>query len=111
VAGDNNVIVRGRRLPHGLRLVIPITRQSNIRARANRSGHRYNGPANGNDEATAVAVDGDNNVLVAGARPAAKLPRLRNDQVLEHRPALWTNRYDGHWAEAVAVDAAVATSS
>ncbi len=46
--------------------------------------NRYNGPANREDYAYAVAVDGSNNVIVTGSSYTAEaILRLRDDQVFE----------------------------
>ena len=70
----------------------------------------YNGPGNDNDEATAVAVDGSNNVVVTGY----SLGNGSSDDyaTIKYSGAgvpLWTNRYNGPGngadvATAVAVD-------
>jgi uncharacterized delta-60 repeat protein len=73
--------------------------------------NRYNGPGNGEDTATAIAVDGSNNVLVTGYSPGSG---SANDYAtIKYSSAgvpLWTNRYNGpgnydDYATAVAVDA------
>jgi len=72
--------------------------------------NRYNGPGNGDDYATAVAVDGHNNVIVTGYSPG-----IEGDYdyaTLQYSSAgvpLWTNRYNGEgnvvdYSYAVAVD-------
>jgi hypothetical protein len=72
--------------------------------------NRYNGPGNGWDQAIAVAVDGDNNVIVTGSSPGSgtyydyATIKYSSDGV-----PLWTNRYNGpannvDEALAVAVD-------
>jgi hypothetical protein len=72
----------------------------------------YNGPANGSDLATAVAVDTSNNVIVTGVSSAAR-DVYDPDYVTIKYPApgvvLWTNRYNGpgngfDYAQAIAVD-------
>jgi uncharacterized delta-60 repeat protein len=72
--------------------------------------NRYNGPGNGPDEATAVAVDGSNNVLVTGY--STNSASGYDYATLKYSSAgvpLWTNRYNGlgnanDLARAVAVD-------
>jgi uncharacterized delta-60 repeat protein len=49
--------------------------------------NRYNGPGSGNDYARAVAVDGSNNVIVAGGPAYATIKYSSAGQ------PLWTNRY------------------
>jgi len=56
--------------------------------------NRYNGPANGDDYAYDVAVDGSNNVIVTGL-PVTEQIRLRDDPIFQCGRALWTNRYHG----------------
>src|ERR1035437_8331892 len=71
---------------------------------------RYNGPANGNDWAYAMAVDGSNNVIVTGA--STDSGRWRDFATIKYSSAgvpLWTNRYTGELngtdaATALAVD-------
>jgi uncharacterized delta-60 repeat protein len=72
---------------------------------------RYNGPGNGNDDATAVAVDGSNDVIVTGYSYGSG---SGNDYLtIKYSSAgvpLWTNRYNGapgngyDRATAIAVD-------
>ena len=71
---------------------------------------RYNGPGNGDDYATAVAVDGSNNVIVTGYSYGAETSY--DYATIKYSSAgvpLWTNRYNGPGngdddALAVAVD-------
>ncbi len=73
--------------------------------------NRYNGPANGNDTAFDVAVDGSGNIFVVGT--SAGIGTGGDWVVLAYSSSgtpLWTNRYDGpasgdDVASAVAVDA------
>ena len=71
---------------------------------------RYNGPGNGDDRATALALDGGGNVLVAGFSTGSggdfDYAAIKYSSA---GTALWTNRYDGPGhnndaASAVAVD-------
>ena len=71
---------------------------------------RYNGPGNGLDEACALAVDGSNNVIVAGYSMGSG--SSFDYMTVKYSSAgvpLWTNRYNGpvnaaDYAFAVAVD-------
>ncbi len=71
---------------------------------------RYNGPANGADKATAIAVDGSNNVIVTGESiDSAYYVDYVTIKYSSAGVPLWTNRYDGpangyDRASAVAVD-------
>jgi len=68
--------------------------------------NRYNGPANQNDVANAVAVDAAGNVFVTGGSTGVSL----NYATIAYSAAgtpLWTNRYDGPGA----IDLAVAVAS
>ncbi len=71
---------------------------------------RYNGPGNGYDKATAVAVDGSNNVVVTGYSPGGGgLDDYATIKYSSSGVPLWTNRYNGpgnmnDYAKAVAVD-------
>ena len=58
--------------------------------------NRYNGPGNGDDYATAVAVDGSNNVIVTGysTGSAGDLDYATIKYSSAGVP-LWTNRYNG----------------
>ncbi len=71
---------------------------------------KYNGPGNGSDYASAVAVDSDGNVYVAGhsngAGTSLDLTVISYDQEGEER---WVARYDGpshrdDYAQALAID-------
>ena len=72
--------------------------------------NRYNGPNNGEDYATAIAVDGNGNVYVTGESYGGSL--LRDYATLKYDPEgklLWENRYNGPGngvdsATAIAVD-------
>jgi uncharacterized delta-60 repeat protein len=71
---------------------------------------RYNGPGDGNDYAVAVAVDGNNDVIVTGysTNSASRLD-YATIKYSSAGVALWTNRYNGlgngnDYAVAVAVD-------
>src|SRR5579859_2201798 len=58
-------------------------------------GH-YNGPANGNDQATAIATDASGNLFVTGY--SAGIGSGSDFATLKYSPAgiaLWTNRYNG----------------
>ena len=57
---------------------------------------RYNGPANGNDHATAVAVDGDGNVIVTGSSDNGTNSDFYTAKYAAANGALlWEQRYDG----------------
>jgi uncharacterized delta-60 repeat protein len=75
--------------------------------------NRYHGPGNGNDGATAVAVDGSNNVIVTGystiGLPSYPFTDYATIKYSSAGVPLWTNRYNGpggsvDQANAVAVD-------
>ncbi len=60
--------------------------------------NRYNGPANGYDEACAVAVDSSGNVFVTGYSQSDGGPSDYDYATVAYSNAgvpLWTNRYDG----------------
>ncbi len=68
--------------------------------------NRYNGPDNNDDQANAVAVDGNGNVFVTGSSGGDYATIAYSGAGVP----LWTNRYDGpnnnyHVATAVTVDA------
>ncbi len=73
--------------------------------------NRYNGPGNSNEDGNAVAVDGDNNVIVTGSSYGSGSGS--DYATIKYSSAgvpLWTNRYNGpgnggDGARAVAVDA------
>jgi hypothetical protein len=71
--------------------------------------NRYNGPANGWDHATAVAVDSGNQVIVTGGEASEGDPYYATIKYSSAGMPLWTNRYHGpestfNTACAVAVD-------
>jgi uncharacterized delta-60 repeat protein len=71
--------------------------------------NRYNGPGNGDDRATAVAVDGTGNVAVTGASFSGSSDDFATIKYSSAGVPLWTNRYNGpgnsfDQANAVAVD-------
>jgi uncharacterized delta-60 repeat protein len=61
--------------------------------------NRYDGPGEGEDHATAVAVDSSNNVFVTGFSPRTSIFPYNNDfAILKYSSSgmpLWTNRYNG----------------
>jgi uncharacterized delta-60 repeat protein len=72
--------------------------------------NRYNGPGKSADQALAVAVDGNNNVIVTGGSyGSGSSSDYATIQYSSTGVPLWTNRYDGPYdsadqAAAVAVD-------
>jgi hypothetical protein len=69
--------------------------------------NRYNGPANADDEAFALAVDGSNNVIVTGYSVGAESSfDYLTIQYSSMGVPLWTNRYNGpanYWDQASAL--------
>jgi hypothetical protein len=66
--------------------------------------NRYNGPAGGTDQATAVAVDLNGNVLVTGYSAGSVNNDYATIAYTGAGIALWTNRYRGDGSPAMAVD-------
>jgi uncharacterized delta-60 repeat protein len=69
--------------------------------------NRYNGPANGEDRATAVGVDGSGNVFVTGYSATTNFPTRYECVTIKYAGAgepVWTNRFltsEGHKGLAV----------
>jgi hypothetical protein len=60
--------------------------------------NRYNGPANGADNTGYVAVDGSNNVVVAGTSPGVGTDNdYATIKYSRDGVPLWTNRYNSPW--------------
>jgi uncharacterized delta-60 repeat protein len=106
---SNNVIVTGRSAGSGSSYDCATIQYSS--AGLPLWTNRYNGPANAQDGAAAVAVDGSNNVIVTGY--SFNSGGFNSDYVtIQYSSAgvpLWTNRYNGpgnsdDFANAVAVD-------
>jgi len=57
--------------------------------------NRYNGPANGDDKAMAIAADANGNVLVTGSSTNGSNLDYATIQYSDAGVPLWTNRYDG----------------
>src|SRR6266705_2972292 len=58
--------------------------------------NRYNGPANGIDLATAIAVDSSGNAFVTGrAAISGNIPDYATIKYSNAGVPLWTNRYNG----------------
>ena len=82
VDGSNNVIVTGYSAGSGSAYDYATIKYSS--AGVPLWTNRYNGPGNRNDHASAVAVDGSNNVIVTGySAGSGSGLRLRDDQVFE----------------------------
>jgi uncharacterized delta-60 repeat protein len=109
VDGSNNVIVTGYSTGNGGGDDYATVQYSS--AGVPLWTNRYNGPANGGDDAWAVAVDGSNNVIVTGWSYATN--SNSDYATIQYSSAgvpRWTNRYNGpgnsqDQAFAVAVDA------
>src|ERR1035437_5523396 len=94
--------------PLAIYLLLPLLTRAETPVQA--WAQRYNGPANGNDWAYAMAVDGSNNVIVTGA--STDSGGWRDFATIKYSSVgvpLWTNRYNGPGngddkAFAVAVD-------
>jgi len=94
VDGSNNVIVTGYSLGSGSGYDYATIKYSS--AGTPLWTNRYNGPANGDDEATAVSVDASNNVLVTGSSTgSAGDLDYATIQYSSAGAPLWTNRYNG----------------
>ncbi|MBS4016280.1 MAG: SBBP repeat-containing protein, partial [Candidatus Latescibacteria bacterium] len=74
---------------------------------------RYNGPANGSDNANAVTVDRQGNVYVTGASASSSVSPFNNDILTIKYDSMgaeqWVRRYDGpgndyDYASAIAID-------
>src|SRR5262245_51198141 len=57
--------------------------------------NRYNGPGNGDDRASALAVDGSGNVFVTGASFSGSSDDFATIKYSSAGVPLWTNRYNG----------------
>jgi uncharacterized delta-60 repeat protein len=110
VDGSNNVIVTGYSIGSGTAGDYATLKYSS--AGVPLWTNRYNGPGNGDDGATAMAVDGNNNVIVTGYSDVNGYGTNYDYATLKYSSAgvpLWTNRYNGpgnsdDGATAVAVD-------
>ena len=107
VDGSSNVIVTGDSVGSG---GSRITRRSSIRARACRSGPTATTGRGTRDDATALAVDGSDNVIVTGySFGSVAVDDYATIKYSSAGEPLWTNRYNGPGngedvAYAVAVD-------
>jgi hypothetical protein len=94
VDGSNNVIVTGYSMGSGSGYDYATVQYSSVGVPL--WTNRYNGPANGDDRASAVAVDGSNNVIVAGySTNGASGYDYATIQYSSVGVPLWTNRYNG----------------
>ena len=109
VDGTNNVIVTGYSLSASLNYDYVTIKYAS--AGGGLWTNRYNGPVNGDDKATAVAVDGSGNVIVTGYSMGTGFNY--DYATIKYSGAtgapIWTNRYNGavngdDKAAAVAVD-------
>ena len=107
VDGSNNVIVTGQSVGNGADYDYATIKYS--AAGLPLWTNRYNGPY-GNDYATALAVDGSNNVIVTGySYSSGSSADWATIKYSSAGVPLWTNRYNGlrdglDWATDVAVD-------
>ena len=94
VDGSNNVIVTGQ--SNGSGSVFDYTTIKYSSAGVPLWTNRYDGPASGSDRPCAVAVDGNNDVIVTGSSPASgsgfDYATIKYSSAGE---PLWTNRYTG----------------
>jgi hypothetical protein len=108
VDGSNNIIVAGYSWGSGSRYDYATIKYSS--AGVPLWTNRYNGPANGHDVATALAVDSSDNVIVTGySTNNGSGDDYATIKYSSAGVALWTNRYNGpgnghDWAVGVAVD-------
>jgi hypothetical protein len=108
VDGSNNVIVTGESYGSGSSYDYATIKYSSVGVPL--WTNRYNGSANGYDGANALAVDGNNNVIVTGqSAGSGGYPDYATLKYSSAGVLLWTNRYNGpgnytEWAYAVAVD-------
>ncbi len=111
VDGGDNVIVTGLSIgTNGLSSYFDYATVKYSNAGVPLWTNRYNGPANNEDQATDVAVDGSGNVIVTGISFA--INGRADYATVAYSSAgvpLWTNRYNGptdsdDYARAVAVD-------
>ena len=94
VDGSNNVIVVGTSTGSGSYWDYATVKYSS--AGVPLWTNRYNGPANSNDEANAVAVDGSNNVIVTGCDiGSATSYDYATIKYSSEGVPLWTNRHSG----------------
>ena len=94
VDGGNNVIVTGYSIGAGSSYDYATIKYSS--AGVPLWTNRYNGPGNGEDKASAVAVDGNDAVIVTGYSTGSG--SARDYATIKYSSAgvpLWTNRYNG----------------
>ena len=95
VDGSNNIIVTGYSTGSGSGTDYATVKYSS--AGVPLWTNRYNGPVNGSDLAAAVAVDGNNNVILTGSSDAGDGTTV-DYATIKYSSAgepLWTNRYTG----------------
>jgi len=107
VDGSNNVIVTGYSTGSGSSYDYTTIKYSSEGVPL--WTNQYNGPGNGLDRSTAVAVDGSNNVIVTGYSYNGTDNDYATIKYSSAGVSLWTNRYNGlgngfDWATSVAVD-------